>query len=316
MKIGVLVLNFDGADWLRQLLPTLREFEDPEAAVYLVDNGSVDQSVAVFQQYGPTGKLIQMSVNCGFASAYNLAIELAFADGCDWVCMLNNDTRVSKNWLAPIKRIHHEQPNVGIVGSAFRTWQGEGASAFMCARHPEGAARLGEPNCLDTDWVEGSALFMRRECWWMVGPMDPAYFMYWEEADLCRRARYFRWRVVVALDSVIEHYGGGSVTQTAAFRKPLLLRNAYVYKLTDPFNGFLVNNIKALRLLFSHFAEGFRQLNRWQMWRAALTGYVTAIADIKQVYRRYCLQRTGGRFTITDNQFLGFIEDIPEKQSR
>ena len=211
ISVGIQILNFNGADWLRELLPTLCEHADPNSIVYLLDNASTDESVAVFRELMPTGKVIHLAVNCGFSPAYNIAIDTAWADGCDWVCLLNNDIRVSADWIQPVRRIHKLDESIGIIGSGFREWKGSGPNAFMAARHPDWVEQLGTAVHHETDWVEGSAMFIRKSCWQSLGPFDPNYFIFWDEVEYCRRARRHGWKVVLALDSIVEHYGGGSV---------------------------------------------------------------------------------------------------------
>jgi glycosyltransferase involved in cell wall biosynthesis len=70
----------------------------------------------------------------------------------------------------------------------------------------------------DVDWLSGAALLCRRETLEQVGLLDPGYFMFSEEVDLCRRARDAGWRVVYLPEAEITHFGGGSTDQAVPSR--------------------------------------------------------------------------------------------------
>ena len=314
VKVGVQILNYNGADWLKELLPTLVEHHDENSVVYLLDNASVDDSVAVFREMLPHGKVIHLAVNCGFSPAYNLAIDTAWADGCDWVCLLNNDIRVSDGWIDPVRRLHQKDSKIGIVGSAFRDWKGSGANAFMKGRHPELASQLGTTTEHDVDWVEGSSMFIRKECWKQLGPFDPNYFIFWDETEYCRRARLNDWRVVLALDSVVEHFGGGSVSSDSAFRKPLMQRNCYAFKLTDPQHSFSRNTLHWMRLLVTESRQILRTKNPLSTGFGWLRNIGQTILSIPKLYRRHQTHVSAAPLTLTDGSYSAVFSDLSHER--
>lgn len=66
------------------------------------------------------------------------------------------------------------------------------------------------------DWVQGSALMLRRELYRDIGGLDEAYIMYSEELDYCRRAKTAGWQVAYHGGAIITHHGGKSSEQVAA----------------------------------------------------------------------------------------------------
>jgi GT2 family glycosyltransferase len=62
----------------------------------------------------------------------------------------------------------------------------------------------------EVDWVSGSCMLVRRDAFVQVGGFDPRYFMYWEDADLCRRLRSAGWRVRYRPDARVVHTVGQS----------------------------------------------------------------------------------------------------------
>ena len=110
-KIAVVVLNWNGAKLLEQFLPSVVAYSD-EAKIYLVDNASTDNSIAVVKEKFPLVTIIQNDGNYGFAKGYNLALQQVEEE---YYALVNSDVEVTENWLAPILSIFDTQPNIGIV---------------------------------------------------------------------------------------------------------------------------------------------------------------------------------------------------------
>lgn len=307
-RIGILILNYNGRAWLEELLPTLVRHADEGSTVYLVDNDSTDDSVPFFRRALPGGVVIALGVNCGYSPAYNVAIDTAYRAGCDWVCLLNNDTRVTEDWLAPIRRAALSDPRIGIIGPAFREWRAEGPNAFFRARYASLTASFGQPVVTDVDWVEGSAMFIRRETWQDVGPFDPDYFIFWDEVDYCRRARRRSWRVVIACDSLVEHYGGGSVHSDSAFRKPLMALNLYAFMLTAPHTSFMRNVLRWLRHLASEMLALARKRDM-SLIPGWLSRIVTTVGRLPALHARHRRLARGERMPHTNGQFAASFTD-------
>lgn len=252
-KFGVLVLNLNGREWLSALFKDLRDDGYTNKRVYLVDNGSSDGSQSMTEESFPEVIVLQMPVNMGYSMAYNVATQAALSDGCDWIVWQNNDTRVTRGWLDRLAAVAASDSRIGVMGPVFRDWSTDAPNVFMKARHGNVVPYM-EDAChepVDTDWVEGSACAVRRECFEAVGFLEPGLFIYWEEADFCRRATYHGWRVVIVPGAFVRHFGGGD---TASGRVPgldfngLRSRNQYVFTLCDPNRSILWNALAACHL--------------------------------------------------------------------
>lgn len=255
MKIGIQILNYNGLDWLEGLLASLRKSKLGGSIVYIVDNASDDLSLEYVEKHYPDVVIIKNAFNLGYAAAYNQSIPKAFKDGCDWVCLLNTDTLVTANWLDSIRSAAELDASIGIIGPAFVDWASDEPSDFLKDRYPNVVPYINDVDHgpVDVDWVEGSVFFIKKECFEHIGGLDEIYFMYWEEADFCRRAQYCGWRVVIASGSVCKHYSGGSTVSCKL--NFLKIRNHFYYKLSDPFNRFGVNTLSALRLFMTYVKE-------------------------------------------------------------
>lgn len=256
-RFGILILNMNGARWLPGLLDGLRTDGYQNKRVYLVDNGSTDGSQLLAREQYSEVTILQMPRNMGYCMSYNVAVEAAFADGCEWVIWQNNDTLVLPGWLDSMAAAAAADSRIGVMGPVFRDWSSDGPNYFMQKRHPEIVSFMedGGHAPVDVDWVEGSVCAVKRECLENVGPLEPSLFIYWEETDFCRRARFRGWRVVLVPGSVARHYGGGDTASgaiPAVNFNALKTRNYYVYTLCDPERSLLANLFNTARLYLVH----------------------------------------------------------------
>lgn len=164
----------------------------------------------------------------GFAGGCNAGLALALADpGCQALWLLNSDARPAPDALNALCRRLGERPRAGFCGSLLAyahapdtvqcaggglisAWTGAtafcrgGAATVHVSREP--AARV--EACLD--YLCGASLLARREAVEMIGPLDAAYFLYYEDVEWCLRARRAGWDLAFAPNSVVFHQEGGA----------------------------------------------------------------------------------------------------------
>ena len=252
-SIGVMILNRNGRDWLEPLYESLRKQAYPRLKVYLVDNASTDDSVALTLAHYSEVKVLRFSENAGYCIAYNRTMPHAFADGCEWVVWANNDVLLEPGCLLELAKMTTRSRKIGVIGPTFYAWDSDEPNYYMKGKHPEAIEPMQNRSttAFDVDWVEGSFLMVSAECVGDVGWLDPYLFFYWEETDFCRRARRKGWRVVLAPRAIARHYAGGwssgnqENTNTANFLKS---RNQYIYTLADPSRSFGSNLLEGFHL--------------------------------------------------------------------
>jgi GT2 family glycosyltransferase len=221
---------------------------------YYIDNASVDGSVQFVQQRFPDVRVIRNPRNYGFARANNIGIRRALDDGADYVLLVNPDTRSPANLVGALVDFMQAWPQYGITGpmqyryedsstdlTEHNEWSrsalqaGEGhAFAGDWPDHPSpaGPSPGRAPRTLEHAYVQGSALFARADVLRDIGLLDEVFHTYYEEVDLCRRARWAGWRVALVLDIGIQHKGGGGAGH-GRYRRVHMRRNRYYYLFTD-----------------------------------------------------------------------------------
>ena len=220
---AVHIVSFNSASVIRQCLSSLRSHA-PAAKIIIVDNGSLDGSAEIIARAAATSaaaghnsiRLICNTENRGFAVAANQAADASTGDP---VVFLNPDATVRAGWLDRICEALDE-PSVGIVGCKVlnedgRTLQHVGGlvRANGLTEHiGRGELDHGQYDGIrDAAYVTGAALGIRRQVWNELGGFDEKYFpAYFEELELCWRARDRGYEVIVAPDAVVLHVEGAS----------------------------------------------------------------------------------------------------------
>jgi len=215
--LSVIIVNWNGGDLLLSCLRSLREaIEGLPAEVWLVDNASSDGSAESAARELPTVRLIRNSENLGFARAANQA--LAAASG-ELLLLLNPDVQIDRPALARMMATMESDRRIGIAGCPSVDDDGRVAPGYELSYPGKRARAVGSGNGgveRDVAWVSGACLMARREILAAIGPLDPGFFMYYEDVDWCYRARAAGWRVVTRPDVLVAHKLGGSSAQVSS----------------------------------------------------------------------------------------------------
>ncbi len=235
MKLLCVTVNFRTPELTLRLLESLTEALDGlDAAITVVENHSGDHSEATLRRGigalrgGAPVRLLCSDRNLGFGGGNNLAIRAALAEPelPDVIHLINPDAVPEPDALHNMLAFLESHPRVGVAGSA--VIDGTGALHSSAFRFPsplgelEGRFRLGPVSRLlepwrvpltpggvarPVDWVSGSSCALTREMLERIGLFDEGFFLYFEETDLCRRARAAGYEVWTVPESLVHHTG-------------------------------------------------------------------------------------------------------------
>jgi len=204
----------------------------------IVDSGSTDDTPDAIEARWPDIAVTRLP-NVGFAAANNVGFELAQGR---YLLALNPDTEVRWGQFLSLVEAMDARPQVGaasvIQEEADGSLQsirrdpsvGRALSEALLIRKLPGCTRWQEreldqavyANEREADWLVGAVLLLRRDAVAAVGGFDERFFMYSEEADLCRRIRAAGWEVRHLPVMRILHHGGAPspalMAQTVASR--------------------------------------------------------------------------------------------------
>ena len=238
-KVAIVILNWNGARMLEQYLPSVMRYSREEAAVYVADNASTDDSLQLLKSRFPEVRLITLERNWGFAEGYNRAFAQIEAE---YYLLLNSDVEVTHHWLTPLIQILDAHPDIAACQpkllSVFNrtSFEYAGASGGFIDRYgyPFCRGRIFETvekdngqydNVADVLWATGAALLIRARDYNKVGGLDGRFFAHNEEIDLCWRLRILGRRIVCVPDSQVFHVGGGTLPKVNPMKTFYNFRN-------------------------------------------------------------------------------------------
>jgi GT2 family glycosyltransferase len=236
--ISVVVLNFNGKQYLHDCLASLARQTCEDYEVIVVDNGSRDASMEYLRSSFPWVKVVRNEENLGFAEGTNSGIRVASGD---LILTLNNDTKVDKNFIKHLTQPMYAHADVGMCASKMLFPDGKINSTGICISRSGAAWDRGmfEPDTGQYDQREevfgpcaGAALY-RREMLEEIGLFDEDFFLYMEDVDLAFRGRLAGWKCIYVPEAKVYHHHGG----TAGFGSDLSVyygnRNIIWYAIKD-----------------------------------------------------------------------------------
>jgi GT2 family glycosyltransferase len=237
--VYIVILSYNGSRWLVPCLASVLATEYPNFKIILVDNASNDNSIESVRKQYPQITVIVNNHNYGFSEGNNIGIRSALSAGADYVVLLNQDTRVTPQWLDELIRVGESDDRIGILGAVQLNYDNDDFNSWTISAMREALDELKEPtrSWIPVGWVEGACFAIKRNVLEKIGLLDPIYFAFYEEIDFCRRASYHGFSVALVPRSRIHHYRGGSWKGDRKIERERNYRcdrSQFIYNLTDP----------------------------------------------------------------------------------
>jgi GT2 family glycosyltransferase len=238
-EVAVVILNFNGRNFLRQFLPSVIAYS-ASAKIIVADNASTDDSIAVLEsEFSGLVEVVKIGSNLGFCGGYNYALRLIQAH---YYVLLNSDVEVTSGWIDPIINILKKDPS--IVAAQPKILSYHQKDCFEYAGAAGGFVdMLGYPFCRgrifnhfekdvgqydDTRavfWATGACLFIKAKHFHESGGLDEDFFAHMEEIDLCWRLNRSGHRIYYVGESKVYHVGGGTLSKSNPRKTFLNFRN-------------------------------------------------------------------------------------------
>lgn len=317
-KVAIIIVNWNGLDFLENCLEAIRRQTYKNYAVYFVDNGSIDKSVAYVHENFPEVFITQLDHNTGFAKGNNIGINAAFKDpGIKYVLTLNNDTRIKNNFLEELvkmaesdnvigavapKIIYYYQPgvidsvgvDVGIDGGGL----GRGSTEQDNYQYDQTAEVFGV--------CAGAALYRRKALEdVMINDeiFDDVFFAYYEDFDLAWRLRLMGWKAVACPQAVVYHIHSGTAKSFSPFKSYHINRNRFFVMIKDlpniyfwraltitPYRYLLLFNSIRIKKGSAHRLS--QNTSPWLPVRITLKGWLSVVRYLPNMLRkRWHIQR-------------------------
>jgi GT2 family glycosyltransferase len=222
--VTVIILNWNGKSLTEECLESMRAVSYESLKVMVVDNASSDGSVEYLKPKFPEIEFVVNDRNLGFAEGNNVGIRIALGRGDDYVILLNNDTVVDPGLVQRLVEAAEKDERIGFAGPKVYFFDFKGrkdvisfAGGLIDYRKGK-VVHVGEKEAdagqydteKDYDYVEGSSMLARADMLKKIGMLDPSYFLYWEEIDLCVRGSAAGYRSIYVPGASIWHKIGAS----------------------------------------------------------------------------------------------------------
>jgi N-acetylglucosaminyl-diphospho-decaprenol L-rhamnosyltransferase len=225
VKFSVITVNYRSWPYTLRCIDSLFRTSYEDFEVVVVNN---DQEAT--PELPHPVRLIRNPENVGFARACNQGVDISKGEN---VIFINPDTLVRGDFFESLERFLDENPRAGVVGPRIVGVGGDvqltarkelnfisgflGRTSLLTRLFPQNplvkrlfpaARKLTGPAAVD--WVSGTCMTVRRRVLEEIGPMDERFFMYFEDADLCRRAREAGWLIYYLPQVEVLHHSGAS----------------------------------------------------------------------------------------------------------
>jgi GT2 family glycosyltransferase len=236
MKLGIVVLNWNGKDVTPRCLDSIFHSSSAPDAVVVVDNASADGSVELIRTRYPQVVLFENDRNLGFAEGCNIGIRHLLDRDFDLVLLLNNDAEVDPGCLHALKQAAESYPAAAYTATIYehgnrrKVWYGGGTISRLTleARHiiqPADDSTSPRP----TEFITGCCLMFRSEALERIGLLDTNFFAYYEDLDWCLRAKALGSRLLYVPNAAVYHEVSHSFRRTGS-NKDLASRFSWAQK--------------------------------------------------------------------------------------
>jgi GT2 family glycosyltransferase len=274
------IVNYRSYEELTRCLASLEPSRGVLNRVTVVDHESDVAAAARVSSRFPWVTMVERTANEGFATGVNLGVRSSSAP---FLLLLNPDCVADGEAIAGLVTFAESAPDAAVIGPRILNADGSvqgsarrfpGLSTFVAGRSSwltrafpnNPLSRWNLPGLADAsgsmcvDWVSGACMLIRRSAFEQVGGMDERFFLYWEDADLCKRLAQRGWRVLYFPAVAVTHVGGRSSIH--AYRESLAAFHASAYILFRKHSSlvlqvfaplvYVVLQVRLRALLFIH----------------------------------------------------------------
>lgn len=226
LKISIIIVNYQSEEYLAKCISSVREkILGVEYEIIVVNNDETPLS-SPLSKGGIQGVDIQVfniGKNIGFGAACNAGARSARGE---ILCFLNPDTEIVSNDIQDLLSEFNKNNKLAIIGPRLvvktpqwgvltQEWiAGKEVTVLSTLLNNLGHKRdqkIWESKTpVECAWVSGAAMFIRKDIFQKLGGFDEQFFMYFEDIDLCRRAREIGYKVLFFPEFVAKHFGGKS----------------------------------------------------------------------------------------------------------
>ncbi len=324
--ISIIIVNYNGKHLLKECFDALMDINYPKdrQEIFMVDNCSDDGSVQFVQESYPEIKIINNNIN-NYCMANNLGIKNSKGE---YVAVLNNDTKVDKNWLIELVKIISSDNKIGAAGSKILFMDGRIESIghkelpdFYWIDNGCKENDSGQYNKIDTaSSLCGCAVIYRKKAIEDVGYFDEDFNMYMEDVDISMRLKEQKWELVYIPQSLVFHMHHGTSNDALSFfyterNRLLLVAKHYPDKLNNALlgSGYFTakKDIRASGEIYNVLSDIVLKLIKHHKMEVVKKVLDELFAELKKIlnYENHLLANKIEEFTNANESQLSLIKE-------
>ncbi|MCK4884494.1 glycosyltransferase family 2 protein [Candidatus Bathyarchaeota archaeon] len=329
-SVSIVIVNFNGREFLRQCLLTLLDTDYPNYEVVVVDNASTDGSFAEIElSFGSDSriKLVRNRENVGHSEGCNIGARIAKGR---YIVFLDSDTEFkAENWLWELVKVMENDSTVGLAQAKLVLSEDKSRLDCVCvavdalgtwaANYGSKEEMLGET--FEILAASSGCCIIRREVFNQAGGFDADYFIYDDDTDLSLRARLLGYRILFVPSASVIHRGGVlrgvsgmSLYHSSKNRMRTVLKN---YELRNVWWRFSV-----LSFFTFMVSVGFFAVKKHDEAKATMRGLISPIKDLPEIWKKRLLFQSKRRvrdFELVNkglirNDFRSTLQDFKIKR--
>jgi len=221
-KIGVVVVTFNARDSIGICLSSLQREISAGDSILVIDNASQDETASLVRKQFPKMRLILNDNNSGFSKAVNQGIKALLKAGCEYILLLNPDTKMEHNSLSAMIETLAADPKRAVVQplltlmsdpKKINTWGNEYRGFGIVSLGGHGRA-VGTGRDLSVpelsadrqiDYASGACMLVRASVFKEIGLLDEGFFLYFEDTEFSDRVKRAGYEIWLSAGSRVQH---------------------------------------------------------------------------------------------------------------
>lgn len=311
-QVDIITLNYNGEKILPLLFESLRKVTYPNHNIYMVDNGSTDNSVVETEKTYPEVHIIKSKTNLFFSRGNNLAINQTEGE---FILLVNNDIVVEPDFLDLMVKKIKTDTKISAVACKMRLYQNptllDSIGVVMLDNGSPFNRGIGQVDLGQYDTSEqtfgacfGCVLIRRDYYQGDIGPLDNSYYGYFEDTDWCFRSNLFGYKIVTEPKAVVYHAHSVSTRKNTPGWKLFLIYRNFIW--TAQKNFRLTQAIKITLVRYRELVRDVIKERSFEKFKLNSRIVLTTLLTLpRTLFKRFVIQR---KRKLNDNAIIKFSD--------
>ncbi len=286
VSVSIVILNYNSSKYTMDCIDSILRGSFQDYEIIVVDNNSSEDERGIFIDYlkiknNDKIHFIDNDINFGFALGNILGISESKGE---YIFVLNNDTLVDEGALDILHSFMEDNPDVSLcipsqynkdgiyhpsfayLPSVANQWFGNGLCRMLkSSEYMDRKKEYKTP--FSVQMGSGASMFFRASDYFKIGGLDPNFFLYCEEEDICIRMKKEKMNIFFVPDAKIIHYGGGSTNRNLDIEIEFYRSLFYFF---DKNYNFLSAKALKFRFLIKELIKSCKKPARFKLFLAII----------------------------------------------